>query len=325
MTPPSGTSPLTSFLATQGVVVLDGGLATALEVRGHDLDDPLWSARVLLDDPEEVRAVHAAYLRAGADCIATATYQATFGGLVARGLDDVGAERILRVGVELARDARDAFWSDPSVPRGRLRPLVAASVGPYGAALADGSEYTGRYDLDEEGLVAWHRRRWHVLASAGADLLACETIPSLAEVRALVRLMAETPQRWAWISFQCRDGGRLADGTPVAEAVAACAGAGNLAAVGFNCIAPDLVSPLLTAARSVTDAPLAAYPNSGERYDAEARAWRPGDAGVASGAPPDLAARAPGWLAEGAVVLGGCCRTGPDAIARLRGALIPNG
>lgn len=325
MTASAGRSPLAPFLATQGVVVLDGGLATALEARGHDLDDPLWSARLLLDDPEEVRAVHAAYLQAGADCIATATYQATFGGLVARGLDESGAESLLRVSVELARDARDAFWSDPAVHRGRLRPLVAASVGPYGAALADGSEYTGCYDLDEEGLVTWHRRRWHVLASAGADLLACETIPSLAEARALVRLMAETPERWAWISFQCRDGGRLADGTPVAEAVAACAGAAKLAAVGFNCVPPDLVSPLLAAARSVTDAPLAAYPNSGERYDAQARAWRPGASGVASGAPPDLATRASGWLTEGAVVLGGCCRTGPDAIARLREALITNG
>lgn len=325
MTPPPGTSPLAPFLATQGAVVLDGGLATALEARGHDLDDPLWSARVLLDDPEEVRAVHEAYLRAGADCVATATYQATFGGLTARGLDERAAERVLARGVALAVEARDAFWSDPAVRRGRLRPLVAASVGPYGAALADGSEYTGRYDLDEEGLVAWHRRRWHLLASAGADLLACETIPSLAEARALVRLMAETPERWAWISFQCADGGRLADGTPVAAAVAACAGAAKLAAVGFNCVPPELVSPLLAAARSVTGAPLAAYPNSGERYDPRSRAWRPGAAGVASGAPPDLATRAAGWLAEGAAVLGGCCRTGPEDIARLREALIPNG
>lgn len=322
MTPPS---PLALFLATQGVVVLDGGLATALEARGHDLDDPLWSARVLLDDPEEVGAVHAAYLRAGADCIATATYQATFGGLVARGLDESAAERVLTRGVALALDARDAFWADPSNRTDRLRPLVAASVGPYGAALADGSEYTGRYDLDEEGLVAWHRRRWHVLASAGADLLACETIPSMAEARALVRLMAETPERWAWISFQCRDGGTLADGTPVAEAVAACAGAARLAAVGFNCVPPELVSPLLAAVGAVTDVPLAAYPNSGERYDPRSKAWRAAVPGGGGGAAADLAVRAPRWLAEGAVVLGGCCRTGPDAITRLRDALIPNG
>lgn len=324
MSPPSRSSPLAPFLNAQGVVVLDGGLATALEARGHDLDDPLWSARVLLEDPQAVRAVHTAYLRAGADCIITATYQATFGGLMARGMDTEAAEGALRRGVSLAVEARDAFWADPSNRAGRLRPLVAASVGPYGAALADGSEYTGRYGLDEEGLLAWHRRRWHVLASAGADLLACETIPALAEARALVRLMAETPGRWAWISFQCRDGARLADGTPAAEAVAVCCGAAKLAAVGFNCVAPSLVPSLLAAARQVTGAPLVAYPNSGERYDAATRAWGPSTPGRGAGS-PDLAAQAPAWLAAGAVVVGGCCRTGPDDIARLRAALIPRG
>lgn len=312
-------SPLAPFLERQGVVVLDGGLATALEARGHDLDDPLWSARVLLDDPAAVRAVHTAYLIAGSDCVTAATYQASLPGLVARGLDEAAAHRVLRLGVALAAEARDDFWADPAHRTGRLRPLVAASVGPYGAARADGSEYTGAYDVDEEGLVEWHRRRWHTLASGGADLLACETIPSLAEVLALLRLLAETPGCGAWVSFQCRDGAHLADGTPVPTAVEACARAPGVLAVGFNCVAPEHVSSLLGAARSVTDKPLVAYPNSGERYDAATRRW--------TGAPPPLdpAARTPAWRAEGARLLGGCCRVGPDVIARMRRALIPSG
>lgn len=317
MTQPRGGSPFASFLGHQRAVVLDGGLATALEARGHHLDDPLWSARLLLDDPDEVRRVHVAYLEAGADCIATATYQASFPGLMARGLDAAEAEEVLRRGVALALEARDAFWSDPGNRRGRLRPLVAASVGPYGAALADGSEYTGRYDLDEEGLLGWHARRWSVLASAGADLLACETIPSLVEARVLARLLAGPPEAWAWVSFQCRDGGHLADGTPAGAAVAACAEAPGVAAVGFNCVPPGRMSSLLAAARSVTSKPLVAYPNSGEGYDPAARTWTGGRD------PSPVESHAATWLQEGARIVGGCCRVGPDAIARLRAALTP--
>lgn len=309
-----GSSPFGPFLAAQGFVLLDGGLATALESRGHDLRDPLWSAKVLLEAPDEVRRVHLDFLEAGADCIATVTYQATFEGLRARGLDDAAAESALRRAVDLARQARDAFWAELPNRDARLKPLVAASVGPYGAYLANGAEYTGDYDLDEEGLVAWHRRRWQVLASSSADLLACETIPSFAEARALVRLLGETPRRWAWISFQCRDGERMADGTPLERAAAACGGAPGVAAVGVNCVPPGLVPSLLERARRGTDAVLVAYPNSGELYDAAARTWR-----GAAAADPARAIRS--WLARGASVVGGCCRTGPDTIARMRAEL----
>jgi S-methylmethionine-dependent homocysteine/selenocysteine methylase len=202
-------------------VVLDGGLATALESHGQDLADPLWSARVLLEAPDLVRRVHMDYLAAGADCIATVTYQATFEGFTRRGLTDAEAGEAFHLAVRLALEARDDFWSEAGNRQGRLRPLVAASVGPYGAFLADGSEYTGAYDLDEAGLTAFHRRRWNLLAGSGVDLLACETIPSLVEARALLGLLSETAGRWAWLSFQCRDEARLADGTPLVEAVRA--------------------------------------------------------------------------------------------------------
>ena len=310
-------SPFQPFLDAQGVAILDGGLATALESRGQDLDDPLWSARVLLDAPQEVAAVHRDYLEAGADCIATVTYQATFQGFAARGFDDARAGRAFRTAVSLAVEARNGFWARPASRKGRLRPLVAASVGPYGAYLADGSEYTGRYDLDEDALMAFHRRRWRLLARSDADLLACETIPSLVEARALLRLLTETPDRWAWLSFQCRDGMHLADGSPVAEAVRLCRTAPGVAAVGFNCVPPSRLEALLRAAAAEAgDVPLAAYPNSGEAYDAATKAWSNG------AEKRDPGSDAIGWRRVGARLVGGCCRTGPPDIRRMREGLL---
>lgn len=300
-------------------MLLDGGLATALEARGHDLRDPLWSARVLLEAPEDVRAVHLDYLAAGADCIATVTYQATFEGLGHRGLTDDDAQEAFRAAVRLAVEARDTFWADPVNRQRRLRPLVAASVGPYGAFLADGSEYTGAYDLDEEALVGWHGRRWRLLAASGADVMACETVPSLSEVRALARLFRETPGTWGWVSVQCRDEAHLADGTPVEEVAAVCAGVTGIVAVGLNCVPPERVAPLLERLGSRTPLPLAAYPNSGERYDASLKRWRP------AGAVSDLATMAPSWRSRGARLLGGCCRTGPETIRRMRQVLVAGG
>ncbi|HLF57094.1 MAG TPA: homocysteine S-methyltransferase family protein, partial [Thermoanaerobaculia bacterium] len=159
-------NPIARFLAEQGVMILDGGLATELEARGYDLDDELWSARLLADDPDAIRRVHLDYLAAGADCIVTASYQATVEGFRRRGRSESEAIELLLAAVRIGRAARDEFWSAHEHRVGRLRPLVAASVGPYGAARADGSEYTGSYDLDEEGLVAFHRRRFELLAGS---------------------------------------------------------------------------------------------------------------------------------------------------------------
>jgi homocysteine S-methyltransferase len=310
-------NPLAPFLAAQGVVVLDGGLATELEARGHDLSDELWSARLLADDPEAIRQVHRDFLRAGADCIVTASYQATIEGFQRRGRSEAEAVALLRSAVTLAREARDAFWSDAANRAGRLRPLVAASVGPYGAARADGSEYTGAYDRDEAGLREFHRERFALLAASGADLLACETLPSRAEARALARLVEEHPATWAWMSFCCRDGARIADGSDFAALVAQVAVIPNLAAVGVNCTAPAHVAELVAAARAVTAKPIVVYPNSGEGWDAVARRWT-GDDALA-----DLGAGAALWRAQGAALVGGCCRVGPREIAALRRALLP--
>lgn len=303
------------FVAARGMVVVDGALATELERRGADLRDALWSARVLLEQPDLIRAVHADYFAAGADVAITATYQATFDGLATRGLDAAAAAALMRHAVALACGARDAFWAEPAHRVGRARPLVAASVGPYGAFLADGSEYRGDYALDETALVEWHRKRFHVLATAGADLLACETIPCAAEGRALVRLLAEVPAARAWLTFTARDGEHLSSGERFADVVAELAGHPQLVAIGINCTPPQHVESLVRAAHAVTTLPIITYPNSGDTWDAVARAWVP--------APtcPSLAEFLPRWRAAGATLIGGCCRTTPADIAALAAAL----
>jgi homocysteine S-methyltransferase len=310
-------NPVQPFLDSRGVLVLDGGLASELERAGCDLDDPLWSAKVLLEFPEAISDVHSSYLEAGADCIISASYQATIEGFRARGLSVAAAEDAIRKSVQLAIDARDAFWADEGETGDRLRPLVAASVGPYGAYLADGSEFTGVYGLDEQSLLDFHERRWRILASTGADLLACETIPSLREARALARLLTETPDRWAWFSFSCRDGENISDGTPIVECVRALAAVPRVAAVGVNCTAPIFIPSLVEKIRDVTGVPVVAYPNSGEGWDAANKCWT----GTAD--PTHFAAAGVLWRDAGARLIGGCCRTGPEDIRQLREALDP--
>jgi len=309
--------PFAPFLEGGGALVLDGGLATELERAGFDLDHPLWSARVLLDAPEAIAAVHRAYLEAGADCITTASYQASVTGFRRAGLSEREAADLLRRSVALARRARDAFWADPSNRAGRLAPLVAASLGPYGAYLANGAEYTGAYDLDAGGLLAFHRERFQLLGEADPDLFACETIPSAAKARALLSLLRERDTARAWLSFSCRDGERISDGTPFAEVVRLVNDHPQVLAVGVNCTAPGHVESLLRIAGSETAKPLVAYPNSGERYDAAGRRWR------GSSDPADWGDLGRRLRRAGGRLLGGCCRTGPAHVRALRAALVP--
>ncbi len=308
-------NPFRRFLDEQGIVVLDGGLATALEADGYVLDSDLWSARLLLDAPEAVRAVHTAYLEAGADCITTATYQASFDAFGRLGVDAAAAADLMRGSVRLAVEARSAFWSEPVNRAGRLEPIVAASAGPYGAFLADGSEYDGRYGVDQDVLDTFHRARLEVLAETDADLIAFETIPSLPEVEVIAALLSETPATWAWITFSCRDGRHLWDGSPVAEAARACSVGDGVAGVGVNCTSPRFVVDLIDEIRGATDLPIIAYPNSGETYDAAAKVWT----GQAVGS--EWLAGALEWVGAGARVVGGCCRVGPDMIRELRGSV----
>ena len=304
------TNPITPFIERQGALVLDGGLATELEQRGADLSDALWSARLLADDPALIRQVHLDYYWAWADCCTSASYQASVPGFVARGMSPDAARALILRSVTLAVEARDAFWA-AGPHRQRLRPLVAASVGPYGAYRADGSEYRGDYDLDEAGLLAFHRERWALLVASGADLLACETIPSFAEARVLADLLAQTPGAWAWFSFTGRDGAHISDGTPIAECAAYLAGRSGVAAVGINCTPPRLIPDLIRAIAAVTDTPIIVYPTSGESYDPLAKRWR------GESVPAEFGTFSREWRKLGAALIGGCCRTTPAHIRQI--------
>ncbi len=308
-------NPLQPFLDKAGVVILDGALATELERRGADLDDPLWSAKILLEAPELIRQLHYDYFVAGADVAITASYQATFAGFARRGLDENQAAALMRLSVQLAIEAREQFWSDPANRINRLRPLVAASIGCYGAYLADGSEYRGDYGLTVAQLIDFHRPRMAVLANSGADLLACETIPCLLEAEALIQLLTEFRHAVAWLSFSCCDEEHVCHGEQFADCVALANQSEQVVAVGLNCTPPRFVEPLLQQAALVTCKPLLAYPNSGESWDATNHCWLPGTGVTEFGTPAQL------WLAAGARLLGGCCRTTPADIQVIRGAV----
>jgi homocysteine S-methyltransferase len=300
----------TAFPTREGrPVVLDGALATELDARGFTLDDPLWSAKALVENPEAVRAVHRAYLEAGAEVITTAGYQATFEGLARRGLDRAQSARVLLRAVELAVQARDAFDTGPS------RPWVAASLGPYGALLADGSEFRGGYGLTVRALRDFHRPRVELLGQSAAELLAFETVPCVEEAEAIARALEGTEGPGAWVSFAARDGAHSAQGEPIERAVAAAAASARVLALGINCTHPAHLEELLHRARGVTSKPLLAYPNRGGVWDTTTRRW--GE----DAAPRSLSWYAARYTRAGAGAVGGCCRTTPADIRALREAV----
>ncbi|TWV44525.1 homocysteine S-methyltransferase [Streptomyces misionensis] len=302
-------SPGLAAALAAGTVVLDGGLSNQLESAGHDLSDALWSARLLAERPDAITEAHLAYFLAGASVAITASYQATFEGFARRGIGRAEAARLLALSVRLAREA-----AGRARQAGVERPLwVAASAGPYGAMLADGSEYRGRYGLGVAELERFHRPRLEVLAAAGPDVLALETVPDTDEAAALLRAVRGLGVP-AWLSYTV-EGAHTRAGQPLEEAFALAADADEVIAVGVNCCAPRDVGPAVEIAARVTGKPVVAYPNSGESWDARARAW---DGRTTFGADQVTA-----WRAEGARLIGGCCRVGPDSIASLARALSP--
>jgi homocysteine S-methyltransferase len=282
--------------ASDQLVILDGGLSNALEDRGHDLSDALWSARVLRDDPSEIAAVHRAYYEAGATVATTASYQASVAGFERAGVERAEAERLITSSVRIAREVSDEF-------PGRL---VAASVGPYGAMLADGSEYRGRYGVSSQVLRDFHGPRLELLAAAGPDLLAVETIPDAQEAEVLAELLSELDYP-AWFSYSI-EGDHTRAGQSLAEAFTIAA-IPQVIAIGVNCCKPTDVEAAVRTAVAATGKPAVAYPNRGESWDAIARQW------VGDGTGPADYAR--GWIAAGATYVGGCCRVGPTDVRSL--------
>ncbi|MDX6345435.1 MAG: homocysteine S-methyltransferase [Streptomyces sp.] len=297
---PASTKPLAAALA-EGPVVLDGGLSNQLADQGCDLSDELWSARLLADAPEQIQAAHAAYVRAGARVLITSSYQATYEGFGKRGISRDETSALLRRSVELARLAagdREDVW-------------VAASVGPYGAMLADGSEYRGRYGLSVKELEAFHRPRIEALAEAAPDVFALETVPDTDEAEALLRAVEGTGVP-VWLTYTI-DGDTTRAGQPLEDAFKLAAGADNVIAVGVNCCIPEDADRAVGVAAEASGKPVAVYPNSGEAWDAQSRAWRGGST--------FQPARVGHWEKDGARLIGGCCRVGPREIAELAAVL----
>jgi homocysteine S-methyltransferase len=288
----------------RGVHVIDGGLASELEYLGAHIDGPLWSAHVLEDEPEKVAAVHRAYIQAGSQCIATCSYQVSRRGYAEVGLSPERADAALLDSVELARSVVAEF-------PGR-HVLVAGSLGPYGAALHNGGEYTGNYDCSYADLVEFHRERIEIFAGAtglqGPDLLAFETFPSLEEVRSVGEALAPWPALQAWFSFSCRDSRHVSHGELLAECAAVVAAYPQTVAIGVNCVPPSWVPSLIAELRSASDKPVMVYPNSGEGWDADRRCW------IGKTDPADFGMGAAEWFVAGAQIVGGCCRTRPAHI-----------
>lgn len=291
------------------VLILDGGLSTALEDRGHVLHGKLWTAELLLSDPAAIEEVHLDWLNAGAQIITTASYQASIPGFEARGLSTAEARAALMRATKLALRARQRYVSQDLT---RDPPLIAASIGPYGAYLADGSEYTGDYCASVQELEDFHRERIALLSQSGADLLACETIPNRIEAGVLCALLKNT-QIPAWVSFSCRNDEQISDGTPIAEAARLFTEHPKVMALGVNCTAPRYISSLVTALRQIAPSKaIVVYPNSGECYNATSHTWTGANTNAG-----DWVLLAEHWRQLGAKIIGGCCRTTPGDITRL--------
>ncbi|TVU62318.1 homocysteine S-methyltransferase [Paenarthrobacter nitroguajacolicus] len=306
----------TTLLDSGKDLVLDGALATELEAHGCDLEDPLWSAKVLLEQPHLIKQVHRDYFEAGASVAITASYQATPQGFARRGLGAEESLELVALSVRLADEARRESLAAGSAS-GPL--LVAGSVGPYGAYLADGSEYRGDYTLSAAEFRDFHLPRIAALVEAGADFLACETLPSFAEAEALLALVAEFDVE-SWFTFTLRDSGHISDGTPLADVAALLRAEPRVAAVGVNCVPLDLVTDALGTLQESSDKPLVAYPNSGETYDAVTKTWSPSEGVQGIGT---LAGNAAEWRGLGGRLIGGCCRTTPRDIEALAANMAP--
>ena len=315
------TSPINPFIKKHGGLILDGGLATELEKMGFDLNTHLWSAQILDSNPEAIRNVHLSYLEAGADCITTASYQASIPGFISKGYSEKDAISLLERSVTLANEARDEYMAlSRKSETERMRPLVAASIGPYGAYLADGSEYHGNYNVSKSQLRSFHESRWKVLSGTSVDLFACETIPSFEEAEVLLDLLSQTPEMFAWISFSCQDNERISDGTMLRDCAQLLKDSNQIVAIGINCTAPKYIPSLIEQVRlGSPDTPVMVYPNSGNFYNSKTRTWQE------NSDPLNCGIAASDWFGRGARLIGGCCQMGPEHIEAMRRNLIDQG
>ena len=275
---------------------LDGGLSTALENNGNKLNTSLWTGEMIRTNPGEIIKAHLDFINAGAQIIISSSYQLSFAGCSKRGWSDEQTQSALIKSTQLAKDAVLASGKEVK---------VAASIGPYGAHLADGSEYKGNYNVSKSIIKDFHARRLAVLLSTNPDLLALETMPDTFEVEVLLDLLKDSPVPF-WISYSCKEGNQTNAGQSFADAV-------NLSqsamAVGINCTKPELISDLLGSAKS--EKPFIVYPNAGRVWDAKNKLWN--GEGTQSFSKQIIY----DWVSLGAEIIGGCCGVGPNEIAEI--------
>lgn len=286
-------------------LLLDGGLSNELERQGCDLNQKLWSAKLLESNPEAIVLAHLAYLEAGAQCIITSSYQATFAGFMALGYDHLAASALILKSVQVAEEARRRFmllYPDHD------QPLIAASIGPYGAYLANGSEYRGNYGISDQALMDFHEPRIKLLDSSTADMFACETIPSFQEANVLSTIL-KNKSKAAWVSFSCKDGKHTCDGTPIEACTALFTHHPTVFAIGVNCTAPEHISALIQRIKTKSgNKKIVVYPNSGAVYDPESKTW----SGLSESSSCEVLVKE--WIGLGADMIGGCCGVGPEQI-----------
>ena len=296
---------LQSILEKNQIMVIDGSMSTALENMGCELNDSLWTAKILIEEPDKIKEVHKNYFRAGADCGITATYQCSIPGLLAKGYDEQTAEQMIRRSVEIFLEAREEWWNEEGAAAGRVYPLCLGDIGPYGAYLADGSEYRGNYGVDEETIRSFHKRRMEILWEAGADVLLMETQPSLQEALIVADLAEELGADY-WISFSCADGHHINENqVAITECMKALENHPHLVMVGVNCTAPEYMVSLIEDMKSVTNLPIAVYPNSGEVYDPQTKTW----SCACADHNHSYEEQSLDWMRAGAKAVGGCCTT----------------
>jgi len=284
------------------ILIIDGAMGTQLEARGHDVNDDLWSAKILAEDPAAIEQIHYDYFKAGADIGMSCSYQATIPGFMSAGYSQEEAEDLIRLSMKLLIDARERWWNDEGKDSGRPYPLVCGDIGPYGAYITGGEEYIGSYHQSEEEYREFHLPRIKLLMEAGAEFFVCETIPKLEEAVALGKMLDELEQDY-WLTFTFKDGQHISEGKTIPEVVEAVGDFKHLKGIGANCIPPAIATEIVETFKRLTHIPVVIYPNTGEVYDGHKRIW------LGDKDPRPFGARAVDWKKAGATVIGGCCRT----------------
>ncbi|MBU0923330.1 homocysteine S-methyltransferase [bacterium] len=305
------------ILQKQKVFILDGALGTQIQRNGHDVNDSLWSAKFLNEDTSVIKEVHKQYLEAGADCIITSSYQASIEGFLKKGFSQEKAIELIKLSINIAKEARDEFWEAFENKQSRVKPLVAASIGPYGAYLADGSEYTGDYKISDEELKSFHKKRLEIILETNPDILACETIPSFKEAKIICDLLKYYPNTSSWITFSAKDENYTNAGDDIKVCMTYFNKHEHISALGINCTAPQYIPMLIENIKSVSSKPIIAYPNGGSKYNPITKVWEKGEL-----SPPEYAKLSHLWYTKGAKIIGGCCETTPNEIECIRKTLI---